>query len=115
VEIAPCDLEGQGIDIHQSHLDADPGEHGGQGSAGAADHQDVTGMFLQHQPEQGMDIFGEADTMAVSDALMVLCLPIGNSARAIVLGQYDFGGTLPLTGQARLASTARYRPRRNRK
>ena len=62
--------------------------------------------LLQQQAEQGMDIFGQTDAKTVGDALMILSLPIGNTARAVVLGQNDFGGTIPLTGQAWLASAA---------
>jgi hypothetical protein len=106
VEIAPRDLERQRIDIHQSDPDSSPGEHGGQGAARAPDHQDMARPLLLNQTEQGMDIFRQADAKAVGDALVILGLPIGNSARAVVLGQNDFGGTALLAGQARLASAA---------
>lgn len=71
--------------------------------------------LLQQEAEQSMDIFGQADAEAVGDALVILSLPVGNPAGAVVLGQNNFGGTTPLAGQAWLASTATYRPRRNRK
>lgn len=108
VEIASRDLEGQRVDVRQGHPDAYAGQHGGQGTARTSDHQDVTRALLQHQAEQGMDILGQADAKTIGDALVILRLPIGNPARAVVLGQNDFGG-----GQAWLASAATYRPRRN--
>ncbi len=75
----------------------------------------MAGPPLQHQTEQGVDIFRQADAKPVRDALVILGLPIGNAARAVVLGQNDFGGTVPLTSQAWLAAAATYRPRRNTK
>lgn len=106
MEIVPRDLERHRIDVHQAHQDPGTRQHGGQGAAGTADHQDMAGPPLQDQAEQGVDIFGQADAKTVGDALVILGLPIGNTARAVVLGQNDFGGTAPLTGQARLASAA---------
>jgi hypothetical protein len=47
-------------------------------------------MFLKHQPEQRMDIFRQADDVAVGDALMVARLPIRNAARPVVFDQDDF-------------------------
>jgi hypothetical protein len=86
MEIAPCDFERQGVDVHQAHLDPCTRQHGGQGAAGTADHQDMAGPLLDDQTEQGMDIFRQADTKTVGDALVILGLPIGNTARAVVLG-----------------------------
>ena len=60
--------------------------------------------FLEQKPEQGMDIFRQADTVAVGDALMVARLPIGDFARAIVLDQDDFRRRF--SDQAWLASAA---------
>ena len=115
VEIAPRDLERHGIDVHKAYLDSLAGEHGGQGAARTAYHQHMPRTLLQHQAEQGVDIFRQTDAKSVGDALVILRLPIGNTARAVVLGKDDFGGTVPLTSQARLASAATYRPRRNTK
>jgi hypothetical protein len=53
--------------------------------------------LLEQQAEQGMNIFGQAHAKAVGDALVILRLPIGNPARAVVLRQDDFGA---LGGQA---------------
>lgn len=112
VEIAPGNLEGQRVNVHQCHLHTCTGQHGGQSAAGTTDHQDMARLLLQHQAEKGMDILRQTDASPVRDALMIPRLPIGNAACAVVLGQNDFG---ELSGQARLASGAAYRPRRNRK
>lgn len=103
MEIAPRDFERHRIDIHQTHLNPCARQHGGQGAAGTADHQNVAGPLLQNQAEQGMNIFGQADAKAVGDTLVILSLPIGDSARAVVLGENDFRS---LAGQAWLASAA---------
>jgi hypothetical protein len=50
----------------------------------------MAGMFLKHQTEQRMDIFGQADAVAVGDALMVARLPIGDATRPVVFNQDDF-------------------------
>ena len=63
----------------------------------------MAGPLLQHQTEQRMNIFGQADAKTVGNALVILSLPIGDSARAFVLGENDFRS---LAGQAWLASAA---------
>jgi hypothetical protein len=64
----------------------------------------MAGPFLNQKAEQRMNIFRQADAIAVGDALMVACLPIGDAARPVVFDQDDF--RRGLSDQAWLASAA---------
>ena len=60
--------------------------------------------LLHQKPEQGMDIFRQADALAVGDALVIARLPIGDGARAVVFDQDDV--RRGFADQAWLASAA---------
>ena len=64
----------------------------------------MAGLLLQQKAEQGMDIFRQADAVAVGDALVVARLPIGDAARPVVFNQDDFRRSF--ARQAWLASAA---------
>ena len=69
-----------------------PGQHGGQTAAATADDQHAAGLFLREQPEQGVNIGRQAYAEPVGKTVMVMSLPIGQTAAAIVLDNRDLGG-----------------------
>jgi len=84
MEIGGGNLETAPIDVGHRHRDADPSQHGRQGTAAAADHQDMAALSLPQKSVHRVDIVGGTDAIAVGDAVVDVFLPKRSATGSVV-------------------------------
>src|SRR5882672_11580499 len=76
LEVSARQKESLRIDVDDGHLAAALGEHGGQRSAAASDHQHILAAGLAEQPVEAVNIGDEAGSAAVRLTLKIIALAV---------------------------------------